>query len=115
MALCFAFINVDVCGLICGALPVVLVSIACVCRFIRWWNMQPTSRCPRCRAVPPVLDIYNFCWKCGCEYDKWGCILKDAVRPPLDDLDLARFSPRQNPSQRGEGLQEFKTDGEVRE
>jgi hypothetical protein len=109
----FAFSEIDLCGWICVALPLALLSVLCVCRFIRWWNMQPVNKCPRCWARPTSLDVYNVCWDCGCEYDKWGCILREAVGPPLDELDLARFSPGCYLLHSGKGSAEFKSSGEV--
>ena len=94
--------------------PVVLVLLIVLLFSVRWWNTRPTNKCPHCRARPPALDIYNVCDKCGCEYDKWGNILKDAPGPlPLDKLDLARFNPRGDRPQQNQGSQDFKTGGEV--
>jgi hypothetical protein len=65
---------------------------------IRWWISRPASKCPRCKAAPPAMDVVNRCWQCGCEYDKWGNLLKEAATPQLDDLDLARFCAKRNPA-----------------
>jgi hypothetical protein len=114
----FAFSDFDLSGLICWIImfwPVLLLSLCTLLFVLRWWNALPTNKCPRCRAEPPALDVHNVCWKCGCVYDKWGNILKDALGPPhLNEVDLARFTPRGNTANRGEGSPEFKADGEVR-
>jgi hypothetical protein len=110
MAPLFAFGDIDVCGLVCWLIsvwPLVLLSCCFLLYAVRWWNALPTSRCPRCKTEPIELAVYNECGSCGCEYDKWGNILKDAEESPplqMNGLDLARFTP-----QREGDLAKFKT------
>jgi hypothetical protein len=88
----------DLCAGICWAFlltPPLLLAFYLVVCIIRLWNTRPTDQCPRCRAAPRVLDVHNVCWHCGCEYDKWGNLLKEPSPPPqLDALDLARFDAK---------------------
>ncbi len=93
-----------------GALLVLFLS-----RLVRRWNMRLVDKCPRCRVRSTVVVVYNVCGNCGCEYDKWGNVLKEAPEPRLDALDLARFTPQQSTPDRRESSPEFKPRGEVRE
>jgi hypothetical protein len=109
-------VGVDICYCTVLLAPVVLVLLIVLLFSVRWWNTRPINKCPHCRTRPTALDIHNKCWKCGCEYDKWGNILEDAPGPlRLDEFDRARFTPRGNTPERGEGSQEYKEADRVRE
>jgi hypothetical protein len=120
MALWFAFSEADVQDWGCWtifllplALPLSLLLVWCLFRLVRLWNMRLSGKCPRCRIRPTVAAVYNVCASCGCEYDKWGNLVKEAPKPVLDTLDLARFTPQRDAPGRREDSQEFKTGGAV--
>jgi hypothetical protein len=78
------------CPLVVVLLLALLVAVFMCVRLWRW--VAPVTRCPRCNDEPDIVDLYNRCVYCGCEYDKWGNFLKEQPPPPqLDAFDLAPF------------------------
>lgn len=95
--------------------PSVLVLFLLV-GVIRRWNASPVTWCPCCKKPPWALDVYNVCWNCNCEYDKWGNVLKEPPTPSqLDGLDLARFTPQANELDRIEGSLNYKQGDQLQE
>ena len=76
-------------------LPPSLLFLRLLLAVVRRWNARAVARCPRCKAAPAALDVLNVCWRCRCEYDKWGNLLKEPPPPPqLDAVDLAPFDAK---------------------
>ena len=78
----------------------VLLALLCAFMMVRWLFLRhlkaplSVSVCPRCAAVPPQIDFFNRCSRCGREYDKWGNILGMSSSALLSDLDLAHFDAK---------------------
>ncbi len=73
------------------------------------------TKCPRCGVEPDFVDYRNRCPCCRCEYDAWGKVIHHAPPPPMNEFDLARFSPRGDMPDGGKGSAEFKAGGEVQD
>lgn len=88
----------------CVLLSMSMLVLLCVFLLVRWLFLRHLTKplsvsvCPRCEAVPPRVDFFNRCSRCGCEYDKVGNILGMSAPALLDALDLARFDANRKPS-----------------
>jgi hypothetical protein len=78
-------------------LPLLVLFAAVALYLLHWWETRPVNKCPRCKTKPPVVDVRNVCWDCGCEYDRWGNLLKDPPPPQSDGLPLPRFDANRQP------------------